>query len=129
MDWGAPGPAEAGFDLDAYGARAAAARRSPGRARLAGGPVPVVGYCMGGTLAVGLAARAPEDVAALVTIGAPWDFASTRGLAGGLRAMIRAEGAARQPSGCSTASAPPSASCRCRCSRCSSRSSTRCRRR
>ena len=50
---------------------------------------------MGGTLAVGLAARAPEDVAALVTIGAPWDFASTRGLAGGIRAMLRAEGASR----------------------------------
>ena len=92
MEWGSPGPAEAGFDVDAYGAE----RLRPALARaceLAGGPVPVVGYCMGGTLAVGLAARAPEDVAALVTIGAPWDFASTRGLAGGIRAMLRAEGA------------------------------------
>ena len=94
MEWGSPGPAEAGFDVDAYGAE----RLRPALARaceLAGGPVPVVGYCMGGTLAVGLAARAPEDVAALVTIGAPWDFASTRGLAGGIRAMLRAEGASR----------------------------------
>ncbi len=92
MDWGAPGPAEAGFDLDAYGRH----RLRPALAeacRLAGRPVPVLGYCMGGTLAVGLAARAPEDVAALVTVGAPWDFASTVGFAGGLRAMIRAEGA------------------------------------
>jgi polyhydroxyalkanoate synthase subunit PhaC len=90
MDWGDPGPDEAGFDLDAYGR----ARLLPALAaarRLAGRPVPVMGYCMGGTLAVGLAARAPEDVAALVTVGAPWDFASTQGLAGGLRAMIRAE--------------------------------------
>ncbi len=91
MDWGTPGAAEAGFDLQAYGA----ARLVPALAearRLAGRAVPVMGYCMGGTLAVGLAARVPADVAALVTIGAPWDFASTQGLAGGIRAMIRAAG-------------------------------------
>ena len=92
MDWGVPGPAEAGFDLDAYGATRLVPALAAAR-RLAGRPVPVLGYCMGGTLAVGLAARAPEDVAALVTIGAPWDFAPTCGLAGGIRAMIRADGA------------------------------------
>jgi polyhydroxyalkanoate synthase subunit PhaC len=54
-----------------------------------------MGYCMGGTLAVGLAARVPEAVASLVTLGAPWDFASTRGVAGGLRAAVRAESPAR----------------------------------
>jgi polyhydroxyalkanoate synthase len=92
MDWGTPGPAEAAFDLDRYGRE----RLLPALARareLAGGPVPVMGYCMGGTLAVGLAARRPEDVSALVTIGAPWDFASTRGIAGGVRALVRADGA------------------------------------
>ena len=52
--------------------------------------MPVVGYCMGGTLAVGLAARRPEEVAALATIGAPWDFASGPGFGGELRALIRA---------------------------------------
>jgi poly[(R)-3-hydroxyalkanoate] polymerase subunit PhaC len=94
MDWGSPGRAEAGFDLEAYGAR----RLVPALVRvreLAGGPVPLVGYCMGGTLAVGLAARAPYDISGLVVVGAPWDFASTRGIAGGFRAMIRAEGPAR----------------------------------
>jgi polyhydroxyalkanoate synthase len=82
------------FDLDAYGRR----RLLPALAeatRLAGGPVPVLGYCMGGTMAAGLAARRPDLVARLVTIGAPWDFASTRGAAGACRALIRAEGAAR----------------------------------
>ena len=54
-----------------------------------------MGYCMGGTLAAGLAARAPDGISALATIGAPWDFASTRGVAGGLRAMIRAQGPER----------------------------------
>jgi polyhydroxyalkanoate synthase len=93
LDWGVPGPAEARFDLDDYGAERLVPALEAAR-RLAGGPVPVLGYCMGGTLAVGLAARRPADVAALVTIGAPWDFASTRGVAGGIRAMLRANGIA-----------------------------------
>jgi polyhydroxyalkanoate synthase len=94
MEWGSPGQAEAGFDLAAYGAQ----RLMPALEKavaLAGGPVPVVGYCMGGTLSVGLAARAPHAVSALVTIGAPWDFASTLGIAGGYRAVIRAQGVRR----------------------------------
>ena len=94
MEWGDPGPAEAAFDLEAYGRERLLPALAEAR-RLAGRPVPLVGYCMGGTLAVGLAARRPEDVSALVTVGAPWDFASTSGLAGGLRAMIRAEGTTR----------------------------------
>lgn len=94
VDWGIPGEREAGFDLDAYGTDRLLPALAIAR-RLAGRPVPVVGYCMGGTLSVGLAARAPQDVSALATIGAPWDFASTRGIAGGYRAMIRSSGTAR----------------------------------
>jgi polyhydroxyalkanoate synthase len=41
---------------------------------LNGGPVPLLGYCMGGVLAAALAANAEQDVKALITIGAPWDF-------------------------------------------------------
>lgn len=93
LDWGTPGPAEAGFDLATYGTERLLPALAAAR-RLAGRPVPVMGYCMGGTLAVGLAAQRPDEVAALVTIGAPWDFASTRGMAGGCRAVLRAEGAA-----------------------------------
>ena len=97
LDWGEPGARESHFDLDNYGAE----RLVPAldvACRLAGGPVPVLGYCMGGTLAVGLAARRPADVAALATIGAPWDFASTRGVAGSIRAMLRAGGVAHAES-------------------------------
>jgi polyhydroxyalkanoate synthase subunit PhaC len=97
MDWGEPGQAEARFDLDAYGFERLLPALATAR-RLGGGPVPVLGYCMGGTLAVGLAARRPAEIAALVTIGAPWDFASTRGVAGGIRAMLRANGIARAES-------------------------------
>ncbi len=92
LDWGVPGPEEAGFALEDYGH----ARLLPAieHARtLAGGPLPVLGYCMGGTLAAGLAARlGPAMVRSLVTIGAPWDFASDEGLAGGLRALVRSSG-------------------------------------
>ncbi|MFO1142235.1 MAG: alpha/beta fold hydrolase [Amaricoccus sp.] len=92
LDWGIAGAAEAGFDLDRYGAERLLPALAAAR-RLAGGPVPVAGYCMGGTLAVGLAARVPDDVAAVATIGAPWDFSPILGLAGGVRAMIRANDA------------------------------------
>lgn len=94
LDWGGPEPAQADFDLARYGdARLLPALEAA--ADLGGRPVQVMGYCMGGTLATGLAARRPDAVASLVTIGAPWDFSSTLGIAGGFRTMIRAEGTER----------------------------------
>ncbi len=94
LDWGPPGAEEARFDLQDYGAE----RLLPAVEALVaetGRPVGLLGYCMGGTLAAGLAARTRGLVAALATIGAPWDFTSTRGIAGGIRAMVRAEGEAQ----------------------------------
>jgi polyhydroxyalkanoate synthase len=91
LDWGDPGAAEAGYDLDAYGARRLVPALSHLR-EITERHVSVLGYCMGGTLAAGLAARAPDGVASLATIGAPWDFASTMGIAGGFRGLIRAQG-------------------------------------
>jgi polyhydroxyalkanoate synthase subunit PhaC len=91
LDWGPPGPEERAFSLADYGHE----RLLPALRHLreaAGRPVAVVGYCMGGTLAAGLAARVDTGIAALATIGAPWDFAATAGLAGGLRAMVRHQG-------------------------------------
>ncbi|WP_299134681.1 alpha/beta fold hydrolase [uncultured Amaricoccus sp.] len=93
LDWGPPGRLELGFDLQAYGARLLAALDHV-RA-LTGRSVSVMGYCMGGTLATGLAACRPEGIASLVAIGTPWDFASTEGMAGGFRAIFRALGAAK----------------------------------
>lgn len=94
LDWGEVGPEEAGFSLDDYGLL----RLAPALTHLreaSGRGVGLVGYCMGGTLSVGLAARRPEGISALATIGAPWNFESTRGIAGRLRAMTRAAGAAK----------------------------------
>ena len=72
VDWGAPDADERRFDISAYVARleralgfvARRARRAPA----------VMGYCMGGTIAVALAARRPRQVAGLALLAAPWDF-------------------------------------------------------
>ncbi len=72
VDWGTPDDEERRFDTTAYVARleralgfvTRRARRAPA----------VMGYCMGGTLAVALAARQPRKVAGLALLAAPWDF-------------------------------------------------------
>jgi polyhydroxyalkanoate synthase len=76
VDWGTPNEEERRFDSTAYVARleralgflAKRARRAPA----------VMGYCMGGTLAVALAARRPRRVAGLALLAAPWDFHADR---------------------------------------------------
>lgn len=91
LDWGAPGPEERSFDLAAYGRE----RLLPALAaatRLGRRPPALVGYCMGGTLAAGLAAAPALPIAALVTLGAPWRFAGGRGGAADLRRVIRLAG-------------------------------------
>ena len=76
VDWGTPDDTERRFDNAAYIARleralayvAKRARRAPA----------VMGYCMGGTLTVALAARQPRRVAGLALLAAPWDFHADR---------------------------------------------------
>lgn len=73
VDWRAPGRAERPFDLTDYiagrleNALAAAIR-------VAGAPVAVVGYCMGGLLALALALRRRRQVACIALLATPWDF-------------------------------------------------------
>lgn len=76
VDWGTPDAEERQFDTTAYVARLERAlgfiikraRRAPA----------VMGYCMGGTLTVALAARRPRRVAGLALLAAPWDFHADR---------------------------------------------------
>ena len=88
LDWGAPDAASRALTLtDVIAGRLENALT---RARaLAGRPVTVVGYCMGGTLAVALAQRRPDAVAALVCMAAPWDFTADAPAAAGLIALAR----------------------------------------
>jgi len=73
LEWGAPGPAERGFGIADYVEdRLEAAfdyvMEATGRRPL------VLGYCMGGLLALALAQRRPEDVVGLALLATPWDF-------------------------------------------------------
>lgn len=73
LDWGWPGELERRFTLTDYVA-GRLERALVAAAELAGGPVVLAGYCMGGTLAVAAAQRRPELVRALALLAAPWDF-------------------------------------------------------
>ncbi len=92
LDWGPPGEEEESFDIEDY----AVQRLLPALAvaeALGGGRVALFGYCMGGTLAAGIAARMPGRIARLTTVGAPWDFAADcDSLSGRLRALYSASG-------------------------------------
>jgi pimeloyl-ACP methyl ester carboxylesterase len=73
LDWGAPGPLEQGFGLTDYIA-GRLDRALDAAVAAAGGPVLVLGYCMGGLLALALAQRRPAAVAGLALLATPWDF-------------------------------------------------------
>jgi polyhydroxyalkanoate synthase len=72
VDWGTPDDEERRFDLAAYVERLERAAAFVGK-RSRRAPA-VMGYCMGGTLAVALTARRPRRVARLALLAAPWDF-------------------------------------------------------
>jgi len=73
LDWGSPGAEERGFTLTDYVAGRLERALDALRAQAATRPV-VLGYCMGGLLALGLALRRQADLAGLVLLATPWDF-------------------------------------------------------
>jgi polyhydroxyalkanoate synthase len=73
VDWDKPGPLERGFTLGDYIAgRLDAAFEAA--VLCAGAPMAVLGYCMGGLLALALAQRRRREVASLALLATPWDF-------------------------------------------------------
>lgn len=74
VDWDAPGPEEKTFDLSDYVTN----RLEPLLAFVcqhSGKPhVGLMGYCMGGLLALALASRKPEQTSTLTLLATPWDF-------------------------------------------------------
>lgn len=73
LDWGWPGEAERGFGLtDVIAGRLE--RALAASAAIAGGPVVLAGYCMGGLLALAAALRRPDLVRGLAALATPWDF-------------------------------------------------------
>lgn len=85
VDWDAPGAEEKSFTLTDYIARLEAALE---RVQAETGRKPaLLGYCMGGNLALALALARPDLCAALALLATPWDFHAGRG---GQSAMLRA---------------------------------------
>ena len=87
LDWGSPGPSDRGMDITAHVERLLL----PLIAKLPEPPV-LVGYCLGGTIA--LAAACATPVAGLALIAAPWRF---DGFGDAARAEIAALWQAAQP--------------------------------
>lgn len=75
VDWGAPGEAERGYGLSDYIA-GPLERALDAVTAETGRPAAVMGYCMGGLLALALAARRPKAVSALALLATPWDFST-----------------------------------------------------
>ena len=78
VDWTAPGPDERDYDLTDYVA-GRLERALDAAMDLAGGRVGLVGYCMGGNLALALALRRPDDLTHLALMATPWDFQAELG--------------------------------------------------
>jgi polyhydroxyalkanoate synthase len=77
VDWREPGAVERDFTLSDYIAGPLDAAAAKARA-LAGAPIAVLGYCMGGLLALALALCRPADTACLALLATPWDFHAER---------------------------------------------------
>jgi polyhydroxyalkanoate synthase len=76
IDWGDLQPAEQAFTLTDYIAQ----RLEPflqHAVAFTQSPVPVLGYCMGGLLALAAAQRNPFSISKLVLLATPWDFTQT----------------------------------------------------
>ncbi len=73
VDWGTPGETEQSFTLDDYIAGRLADALDAVLALDSRRPT-LVGYCMGGNLALALALRRQVDLAGLALLATPWDF-------------------------------------------------------
>jgi polyhydroxyalkanoate synthase len=72
-DWGAPGDEERDFGLDDYISRRLSAMLDQVLAEAGARPV-LVGYCMGGLLALALSQQRRADLRGLALLATPWDF-------------------------------------------------------
>lgn len=74
VDWDAPGPEEKSFDLTAYIVNRLEPLLAEVQKKSGKETVGVVGYCMGGLLALALASRNQQATGSLALLATPWDF-------------------------------------------------------
>ena len=93
VDWGEPGSDELDFGLRDYvvGRLEAAFGAA---AEIAGAPIGILGYCMGGLLALALALRRQAELACVALLATPWDFTPIE--------QYRREGSRTRPSASSS---------------------------
>lgn len=77
VDWDAPGPTERRYTMSDYITGPLTTALDEAFA-ITGKPVPVVGYCMGGLLALALVRLNPEKVSGLTLLATPWNFHAER---------------------------------------------------
>jgi polyhydroxyalkanoate synthase len=77
IDWGEPGKTERNFGLADY-IRGRLEEVWQATIRIAGTPIGIIGYCMGGLLALALALRHRHETACLALLATPWDFHAER---------------------------------------------------
>lgn len=95
LDWGEPGPEESRLDLSGYVARRLLPAFDAVRERAEGARPAAIGYCMGGTLTLALAALRRDQLSRLALIGAPWDFSAMKPMHGALASLgVRGDPAA-----------------------------------
>lgn len=74
MDWAAPDETEQSFSLTDYVAGYLEQALDRILSTSAGRPPVLMGYCMGGLLALALAQRREKEIAGLALLATPWDF-------------------------------------------------------
>ncbi|MEE8500440.1 MAG: alpha/beta fold hydrolase [Kiloniellales bacterium] len=85
VDWDRPGPEERAFTLSDYVAGRLEDALEAVIAETGARPL-LIGYCMGGLLALALALRRQDDLAGLALLATPWDFHAEGGSQGALAA-------------------------------------------
>jgi len=91
VDWGEPGSEDRGLGLDDYVLDRLGGCLDAARAANRGRPVAVVGYCMGGLLALALAQARADQVSGLALLATPWDFHADAQGGGGAQARLTAQ--------------------------------------
>ncbi len=74
VDWDRPGESERRMDLTAYVAGRLDQAFEAALEVSGGAPIAILGYCMGGLLALALALRRQRLVSGLALLATPWDF-------------------------------------------------------
>lgn len=81
VDWGELGEVEQKFSLSDYMTERLLPLLDIVKEKAGGQPCHVLGYCMGGVMALSLALMREKDIASLTLMATPWDFA-VKGVAG-----------------------------------------------